>query len=444
MLIKNRYFTSSAIFVVMQQIMLAISTYFIARAGNALFGARQAEVLHDIVWFFFTASLAYFLSSLSEYQQLKLKNSLWKKYIVDTYNSIQADMKVSSYHNKQKVTNWLTGEAFTTFENTAALVIELISLYCNVLLTLAVFTMTLGYVLTSAMVVSCIISIVLIKLFKRFIKNLASLIQTDKLEALVSINALWDNYLFGSKSQLNNAYTKFNGKIERYFKQTRKYLFIEQTISCLPIYISIPLVIWAMYYLARNGTLALGSVVAVLPRSLQLFGNIHSLSMYSSKALLIKYKLNNLKNFISRLEKQDLFNQITIEEITIFPLISNKELLLDSFLSKIEKKELTYGRFLITGKNGAGKSSLLKLIKGMFPETSILVAPGINFMDSELIASSGEHQMRQMELLLSHEVNIFLLDEWDANLDASNVTRLNEQLDALAQHTLVIEIRHKK
>lgn len=443
MLRKNKYFIYCLALVVFQQIFLAWSTYFIALAGRALSHNARPEVLHYVVLFFVTALFAYFFNSCAEYLQLKLKNSLWKNYTTNTFHAIQANLQLSSNKNKQLVINWLTGEAPATFDNVATFIVELASTYCNVIFTLIVFCITLGYFMAGAMSVSIFASILLIHFLRGYIAKLADKIQTTKLQTLVSINSLWDSCLYASSDLVYRNYTKLDIKARKYFKNSERYLLVEQFMACLPIYVAIPLVIIMMFYLSGSNNIELGVVVVVLPRSLQLFGNIHSLSMYNSKVLLMRYKLVNLKNFTQGLERQHLTTQIKLSHIAILNTQNNEVLTFDELLNKISHNELNQGRILITGDNGAGKSSLLKLIKEMYPDITILAAPGINFMNYDMNASSGEHQLKQAKFIFSQNASIFLLDEWDANLDQHNTAILNQHIEELAIKLLVIEIRHK-
>ena len=46
--------------------------------------------------------------------------------------------------------------------------------------------------------------------------------------------------------------------------------------------------------------------------------------------------------------------------------------------------------------------------------------------------------------MVEQGVSTLLLDEWDANLDQVNATRLDGQIDELSQRALVIEVRHSR
>jgi len=129
------------------------------------------------------------------------------------------------------------------------------------------------------------------------------------------------------------------------------------------------------------------------------------------------------------------------------------------------------GRINIRGANGTGKSSLLASLKtelrrrayywptsdrlafkfagGVVPvdvegdddDEVVVVAES---MDKKLGFSSGERQLKSLEEIVnSTDAQIYLLDEWDANLDAANKAKANALVDALAARARVVEISHR-
>jgi ABC-type transport system involved in cytochrome bd biosynthesis fused ATPase/permease subunit len=65
-------------------------------------------------------------------------------------------------------------------------------------------------------------------------------------------------------------------------------------------------------------------------------------------------------------------------------------------------------------------------------------------MDQKLGFSSGERQLKSLEEIVnSTEAKVYLLDEWDANLDADNKAKADALVDQLAARARVIEISHR-
>jgi len=442
MIIKNKYFRLCICTVIFQQITLAVSTYFIAMAGESLVSANMISLKRFIVLFFAAALLAYLLGSCIEWFQIKFRNDLWKRYIEDVFSKINKDPCLSSSKNQQWTLGWLGTEAPSSFTEASQFIVSTISVYCNVVFTLIVFGFALGSKVTLAMTISLLVSFLLIKLLKNRISQLADGIQTSKLNMVLGLRVLWNNNLFSNNALNISSNTKFQETSGKYFKQTEKYGLIEQVVACSPTYIAIPLVVISMLTMIDAGTTAIGAFVAVLPRTLQLFGNVHSLSLSNSRLLLVMKKVKNLKDFVNKLEIQNFNEQINIDEIKITNLISKDRLSASDFMEKITQKTWVNGRFLITGKNGAGKSSLLKLIKKHNPE-SILIKKNAEFFQIDASISSGEQQILQMEHGLLQTTDLFLLDEWDSNLDDVNIKLTDAKINNLAKESLVIEVRHR-
>ena len=58
--------------------------------------------------------------------------------------------------------------------------------------------------------------------------------------------------------------------------------------------------------------------------------------------------------------------------------------------------------------------------------------------------SSGERQLRALREIVSRtDAPIYLLDEWDANLDGPNRAAANTLVEELAKRARVIEISHR-
>jgi hypothetical protein len=65
-------------------------------------------------------------------------------------------------------------------------------------------------------------------------------------------------------------------------------------------------------------------------------------------------------------------------------------------------------------------------------------------MDKALGFSSGERQLKSLEEIVnSTDAEVYLLDEWDANLDSANKAKADALVDALAARARVVEISHR-
>ena len=144
------------------------------------------------------------------------------------------------------------------------------------------------------------------------------------------------------------------------------------------------------------------------------------------------------------MECLDLENQIKYHKIRIELIAAGecKEIDFSRFREQLFISGHMKGRYLITGENGSGKSSLLKLVKSSIKD-SILIAPGVGFIE-DVNGSTGEQQMQQINFAVAQNIKLLLLDEWDANLDKANVQIINEIIQDYAERILILEVRHSR
>jgi chromosome segregation ATPase len=64
--------------------------------------------------------------------------------------------------------------------------------------------------------------------------------------------------------------------------------------------------------------------------------------------------------------------------------------------------------------------------------------------DKKLGFSTGERQLKSLEEIVNAtDARVYLLDEWDANLDAANKAKADALVDTLAERARVVEISHR-
>ena len=128
----------------------------------------------------------------------------------------------------------------------------------------------------------------------------------------------------------------------------------------------------------------------------------------------------------------------------------------DDALSRIKTK--SRGRILVRGSNGSGKSSLLVALKARLGSQAYYWPTSDNLAfalsgsaasddDDEPAAngfSSGERQLKSLQEIVSRtSTAVYLLDEWDANLDAKNRFSAEALVAQLANRAVVVEISHR-
>jgi len=103
------------------------------------------------------------------------------------------------------------------------------------------------------------------------------------------------------------------------------------------------------------------------------------------------------------------------------------------------------GRFTLRGRNGAGKSTFLLLLKERLGDRAFHLPArhDLSFAGAGLHGSSGQKAAREIEEILGlADVDVVLLDEWDAHLDDTARRALSIAIDRLARKKAVVEVRH--
>lgn len=441
MIYRDWRFLSALGLTVLQQVLLALSTYYIAQAGLTLENGNVKAILLYVSLFFFFALLAYVVSSIATFFSTRASNQVWKKYSNTTLIKATEDLQYASEKNKKSVAQWLGGEASSTIAYACGFYLGLVSVSLNVVFTLLVFYISVGWQITLAMTASLALSLGLVMILRKEIEKSAGQMQSQKLSALLSIELAWNSAMFGSRNMRDEGFRGLNDKVNFYFGTVNKYVLLEQIIACAPIIISTVVIIVVLQYYDIFTLAVAGTVVAILPRSLQVFGSVHSLSIYLSQFYLVRTKVRNLDEFSYKLDINFVLYSSSLRGVTIRDASTSGKIEPDDFISQLQEQRISSGRYTVTGLNGSGKSSLLKIIKGSIDD-SLLITPETSFMNLDGGLSTGQTKIRELENVLSLYPPVLMLDEWDANLDDDNFRKIDQVLELASNQVVVIEVRH--
>jgi ABC-type bacteriocin/lantibiotic exporter with double-glycine peptidase domain len=223
-------------------------------------------------------------------------------------------------------------------------------------------------------------------------------------------------------------------------------------LACLVAFIPVfSIAAFSIFKNLNNSTYVL-SIVLTIPRLFMIMNGLHSLINLVFEWPRHKTKIQEVIICVESPKEENLKNRIKYDGLNIF---SNNALGVTSHLELVEDiKKMSTGRFTIQGVNGTGKSTFLQTLKEEFEE-AIYVPPYnsliIDLEDSSEIAmkdmSTGQKQFKNILNILNQiksaeEYKIFLLDEWDSNLDQEKIQLLSKQINLLAATSIIVEIRH--
>lgn len=437
---EKRFFYALSL-TLLQQFLLALSTYYIALAGAALTDAAMRQVMLYISLFFLFALMAYMTSSAAAVLSTVASNSIWKKYANSTLVATTKSLELASEKNRKTISQWLGSEALPTVTYACELYLETTSVCTNIIFTIVVFYISTGKYMALTVTISLLISFLLTTALRRTIEISAKKMQQRKLGAMLSIEPTWNAAMFGNRTMRSTGFDAMNAKIKSYTSELKKYILLEQAVACIPTVITTLAVILIFQFTSFFTTSIAGALVALLPRSLQVFGNVHSLSICLSKFFLVRSKLHNLIHFSSRLPKYDHMQEAPLHAIVIWDMLAKQKISPTEFIKNIHEEKITNGRFMVTGANGSGKTTLLKIIKGLVKD-AILITPETNFFQPDRELSTGQRRHKEVINILSMRPPVIMLDEWDANLDNGNFRQIDHLLETACTQMVVIEVRH--
>lgn len=438
MLFRDPRLASALGLTLAEQLLLALSTYFIAQAGAALAVGDLDRVLRAISLFFSFALLAYVGSSAASLLSTRAANRIWHRYTHATLRAATPSLQYASDSNRKSIAQWLGGEALSTIAQACDLQRELLSASLNILFTLAVFYLALGWQIASAIAVSLLASFALVLVQRQRIERSAAAMQHSRQAATLAIEPTWNGAMFGSRAMRAQALCKLDAKAQFYFAELHAYVLLEQAVACGPVIMATLALLGLIQFTGLWTASIAGALVALLPRSLQVFGNVHALSVYLSQFFLLRAKLRTLDGFCTRLERFPL-HQVSLHAIGIQG--PRRHWAAAELLEGLWQGSLARGRWTVTGPNGSGKSTLLKIIKDSAAD-AILITPETYFLDAGSGLSTGQRRIKEIENVLSMAPDILLLDEWDANLDEGNCGKIDRLLDEASRRMLIIEVRH--
>lgn len=296
---------------------------------------------------------------------------------------------------------------------------------------------------------------------KRLQRRLTQKALTARLDLYQSLLAAWDNILLGNRYNFKLWQDKTNQRLNRCLQKNVSLERFDQVLAIVvSLLTSIPSLMVVVYYvyIHRDSIPNLTAFIVTLPvlftilsYTYQTLSLIFRWAMHRSKLLAIYKAIQPISNLAGALEKKIKWPKIQIE--TAFPMTaaSDKHVslagppLITSYEALLKQTSQS-GRLTLRGENGAGKSTLLMLVKNDLCDRAFFLPTQnqLSFTSETNRYSTGESlRNRLLEILDRVDVDVLLLDEWDANLDKENQETLSVLIDELAEKKCVIEVRHR-
>lgn len=336
--------------------------------------------------------------------------------------------------------------------------VETLTLLFNILFNIFVILHFLNYYFALSYLLSAVFLLLFIKFAKKTILRRTELSQRERGRLFHILSLSVANVWIGNvgnfqawRKEFHNTLKQSNDEQIR-LQWGRDWATFFLMMSCMVPFVFV-LFFYTRLHLANAEKLVL--LIATLPRQLSIIQNISVLiqSLVQFQERKERSKIVGQMLVLTDDEKGDK-GRIFCGEIRIKSFKLNepsKESRLISCLEDVEAftNHFAKGRFLISGGNGTGKTSLFIQIKKYMGDKAFLYPVTINLFFPFLAgreSSTGERRIGELKAIeegfLGPDVKVLLLDEWDTNLDEHNREIYSHKIDQLSDQFCVLEVRH--
>jgi hypothetical protein len=283
----------------------------------------------------------------------------------------------------------------------------------------------------------------------------------------------WDNVFSGNRYNLRLWLDEFKYRLREALTAQIRAIVAREGMSAMSGIVSLAIVFATITVVAvndRGNTIMLVALATTLPRQIEMTYELHLLATGWNDFISVWTRFagvaaNMLPQPQTDFDSRIKFDRLVLREGGDSNVVSS----LNDALRIVQARPT--GRINVRGANGTGKSSLLASLKtemrrrafywpasdrlafkfagGVVPvgfeadedgETVVIAES----LDNKFGFSTGERQLKSLEEIVNAtDAQIYLLDEWDANLDAANKAKADALVDALAARARVVEISHR-
>ncbi|WAI87767.1 hypothetical protein SC65A3_01229 [Psychrobacter sp. SC65A.3] len=438
-LILNKHLQVALLFLLIQQIIVASSTFFIARLAQSL----TEDTISILYMVLFAVSLvavyvpAYFCVTNTErakYDAHKLYNDNFHTvFLGKTYLLSSDDLQSTA-------TTTLAQESNYTLETIIDSIFDISALVLNVSFNVLVIAWFLDGTLLLGYAVGIIFASMFVHFRRHTLKMAAKTDQQSRLNLTAKLFDSWDNVVIFNKHN----FKIYNSIVQKSFATAKnnsvKSTSIQHINSSLGmIILMLPVFVVTAFIFNKNwhDAATMAVLIATLPRQIQLLQMCYALIGYHTSIGVIKTMLDGILEVLQP-TAVNLDNYIQADQIRVKQTG-------DIFDSTQLPKQ---GRVTLVGNNGVGKSCMLLKLKDHYQEQAYYLPAKHNLYfnyktDKAHRGSTGQQLIKQIQEIREEDRStIIMLDEWDAHLDKENTQIIDQYLDELAQTRLVIEVRH--
>ncbi len=462
----------------------ALTTWLAIKAGQDL--ANEDFLIADFGYIVLAQSASYAIGAISWIYAERAGFGAFGRYMLRFASENRADARLfAASSQREKVEPFLTNESFhLIFEIIYELEADL-----KLLFSLMFNAIVLGFAIDAGLPLVYGGVFIALMLLQYGVRKWINTLYAENQRATNSMTArtytAWDNITSGNRYNFRTWHAGFKWRLRDALKAQIRAIMAKQGIAAGSGIASLLVIMAYLAYVAGHNaqnTALLIALAATLPRQIELSYNVHDLAAGWSDLQALWTRMVGASAAMQTQADDDFNDRISMADLrltyvppntphnkrgdkaTVLPLTS-----FDAACTMLP--QLQQGTVQVRGGNGAGKSTLLAALKhhigssAYYWPTSTKLAfefaaaetAAIEEIDEDSEAaddttqavasngfSSGERQLQSLtEIVRKTNAKVYLLDEWDANLDATNRAKAQALIDELAARSLVVEISHR-
>jgi hypothetical protein len=460
------------ILMVVEAMLAAATTWLVINAGRRV--AIGEFLLTDLIWILSAQSAAYVVGVISWVFAERAGYRGFGKYMLRFARENRGKVKLlNDKPTREQIEPFLTGETFQVFFNVMYELEFALKLFLGLVFNALVLGAEIDPILPFAYVGAFGALLLMQWVLQTPIAHAYLENQRRNNRVTAQGYTAWDNIFAGNRYNLRLWLSGFKTRLREGLTAQVRAIVAREGMSAMSGIVSLAIVFGTITSVAMHNvgdTALLVGLATTLPRQIEMTYELHLLATGWNDFVAIWTRFGGVAANMRPDPDPDFDERIKFDKLI---LREGDEAHVVSSLGDALRIALSRptGRINVRGGNGAGKSSLLASLKTEMmkrayywpttdrlvfhftsdvdpvdvegdDEDDVVVTP--ESMDQRLGFSSGERQLKSLqEIVDCTDAEFYLLDEWDANLDAANKAKADALVDELAARARVIEISHR-
>jgi ABC-type multidrug transport system fused ATPase/permease subunit len=446
----------------------AATTYLVIEAGRDV--ARSTFQLVDLMWILASEASAYMVGAVSWIFAERAGFLAYGRYMLRFARDNRHKAKLlGDKEARERVEPFLTGETFYVYFH---LLYE-IEGDLRILLALILNVIVLGTQIDASLPVAyaCVIAALFLMQWLMRRRVAAAYLANQRMTNRMTAQGYtaWDNVFAGNRYNLRLWLAGFKRKLRDGLHSQILAVVTKEGLSAASGIVGLAIVFAAMGYVALHNSSDMEVMIALaatLPRQIEMTKDMHSFASGWNDFLASWARMRGVADSMHPDPDAGFDARMKIDRLTLREGDNARSVAsVDDAINLVLAQPT--GRINVRGPNGAGKSTLLTSLKAavrtrayFWPTADRLAfafAQGRDDIETDEDGnpiepdltkkqgySSGERQLRALEEIVRHtDAPIYLLDEWDANLDPNNRAAADALVEELARRARVVEISHR-